>query len=118
MKDKMSVDEIKHAMENRHSVHPDQVDAASLRAAGCKDRVFLLPEGFNERASYMADVLVQMLGIGSPITGDLRFASGVICQSLSYLVNSASWRDGELHDFDRNNISRKLSPLVSRKESV
>ena len=107
----MNVEEIKYAIKSRQSLPPDQVDAASLLAAGCQDRVFLLPENFNERVSYMADVLVQMLGFGSPVKGDLRFASGVLCQALSYLVNSQSWRDGELHDFDREEIRRKVGRL-------
>jgi len=111
----MDVEEIKDAVKNRTSLPPDQVDEASLRAAGCQARVFLLPEGFNERASYMADVLVQMLGIGSPVKGNLRFTSGVICQALSYLVNSKSWRDGELHEFDIDEIRRKVGRLGSSR---
>lgn len=107
----LSVEEIKFAVERRVSVVPDEVNADSLRAAGCQSRVFLLPEGFNNRASYIADVLVQMLGCGSPVKGDLRMASGVLCQALSYLVNSASWRDGELHDFDLDEIRRKVGRL-------
>lgn len=75
--------------------------------------MFLLPEGFNNRASYMADVLVQMLGMGSPVKGDLRLVSGVLCQTLSYLVNSKSWRDGELHDFDLEEIRRKVGRITN-----
>ena len=106
-----TVEDIKYALGKRLSVRPEDVDGESLRKAGCQDRVFLLSKDFNERASYMADVLVQMLGTGSPVKGDLRFAAGTICQALSYLVNSQSWREGELLDFDRDEIRRKLRPL-------
>jgi len=105
------VEELKNAVERRVGVLPDNLTEASLREAGLQGRVFLLPEGFNERARYMADVLVQMLGIGSPVEGDLRMASGVLCQALSYLVNSSSWRDGELHNFDLDEIRRKVRRL-------
>ena len=111
----MDVEELKYAVEKRIGVPPDEITDAMLREAGLQGRVFVLPEKFNERASYMADVLVQMLGIGSPIKGDLRMASGTICQALSYLVNSASWRDGELHDFDLDEIRRKVGRLGSAR---
>ena len=111
----MDVDELRYSVKERLGVSPDDISGANLRDAGLKDRVFLLPEQFNERSSYMADVLVQMLGAGSPVKGDLRFVSGVLCQALSYLVNSQSWRDGELHDFDRDEIRRKVGRLGSSR---
>jgi hypothetical protein len=107
----MNIEEIKHAVENRIGVSPDEISEAMLREAGLQCRVYLLPESFNERATYMADVLVQMLGIGSPIKGDLRVVSGSLCQALSYLVNSASWCEGKLHDFDLDEIRRKVGRL-------
>jgi len=107
----LSEKDIKYSVENRLGVSPDEITAASLRNAGLKGQVFLLPENFNERASYMADVLVQMLGVGSPVKGDLRAVSGILCQALSYLVNSSSWRDGELHDFDFAEVRRKVSRM-------
>lgn len=109
------IDEIKYAMENRLSLPPDQVDEASLRAAGCMGRVFLLPEPFNERASYMGDVLVQMV-TRKPKDDDLRFVVGQLCQALSYTLNSTSWRDGKLHDFDLDEIRRKVGRLGCRNE--
>ena len=107
----MDVGELKYAVEKRIGVSPDEISEARLRDAGLLGRVFLLPEPLNERARYMADVLVQMLGMGSPVKGDLRMASGVLCQALSYLMNSSSWRDGELHDFDLDEIRRKVRRL-------
>lgn len=114
----MSVEEIKYAIENRIGLPPDMVDSASLREAGCQERVFLLPEPFNERARYMANVLVQMLGTGSPVKGELRAVSGVLCQALSYLVNSTSWREGKIYDFDLQEVKRKVQRLGAPEKDL
>ena len=113
----LDVEELRRAVEERIGVPPDEVTEALLREAKLQPRVFLLPENFNERASYIADVLVQMLGVGSPVKGDLRFLSGHLVQALSYLVNSQSWRDGKLHDFDAREIQRKLAVVVRHRDS-
>lgn len=106
----MSAEEIKYAMENRIAIRPDQVSEASLLEAGCSDRVVVLPEQFNDRVRYLGDVLVQMC-TRKPKDDKLRFAVGQLCQSLSYMLNSASWRDGELHDFDLDELRRKVGRL-------
>ena len=103
----MSINEIKYAMENRLSIPPDNLSAANLRAAGCTDRVVVLPEPFNERVSYLGDALVQML-TRNPNDAQLRAIVGQLCQALSYMINSASWRDGKLHEFDADELRRKL----------
>ena len=79
------------------------------------DRVCVLPENINERLSYLADVLVQAV-TRQPKDDQLRFVVGRLCQSLSYVMNSASWRDGVLHDFDRAEVERKLGRLTNRGE--
>ena len=107
----MTTEELRYSLENRLGVSPDELRGADLRAAGLSDRVFLLPNNFNDKASYMAGVLVQMFGVGSPVTGDLRMVAGVLCQSLSYLMNSTSWAAGELHGFDLSEIRRKVNRL-------
>ena len=104
---KMSPDDIKHAMEQRAGVLPEQLTSALLREAKCLERVCVLPEPANERASYLAHVLVQMLTT-IPKDDELRATVGTICQALSYMTNSASWREGELFDFDREELRRKL----------
>lgn len=109
----MDAEELKYSVEHRLGVVPDKIDEAMLREAGLDGRVFLLPKKFDERVRYMADMLVQMLGVGSPIKGDMRLTSGILCQALSYLINSSSWRDGELHDFDLDEIRRKVARLGS-----
>lgn len=104
--------DIRYAMQNRQTVSPDDLTAAKLRSVGCMSGVCVLPEPFNERASYLADILVQMVA-RKPKDDDLRFVVGRLCQTLGYTLNSASWREGELHDFDLQEVRRKLQPLVS-----
>ncbi|MCA9265371.1 MAG: hypothetical protein KDA60_16035 [Planctomycetales bacterium] len=111
----VSVEDIKYALEKRIGLPPGDLDAVSLREAGCMDRVCVLPENINERLSYLADVLVQAV-TRQPKDDQLRFVVGRLCQSLSYVMNSASWRDGVLHDFDRAEVERKLGRLTNRGE--
>jgi hypothetical protein len=107
----MNSQEIKYSLERRVSVPPDQLTSESLRNAGCLDRVCLLPENFNERASYLGDVLVQML-TRAPKDDNLRAFVGKLTLSLSYMLNSTSWQEGELFDFDVAEIKRKLGSLL------
>ena len=107
----MNAEEIRYAMQKRVSISPDQLIGATLREAGCMDRVCVLPEQFDERVSYLADVLVQMV-TRKPVDDKLRSTVGQLCQSLSYMMNSASWRDGELHDFDLLELKLKLGRFV------
>ena len=107
----LTASDIEYALNNRVSINPDDVCRSVLREAGCQDRVFVVPEDFADRVSYLGDVLVQML-TRHPKDGELRIVAGRLCQSLSYLLNSSSWRDGELHDFDADEIGRKLRPVI------
>lgn len=109
----MSPDDVRSVVERRASFAPDEVTAEALREAGCLDRVFALPKAMDERTSYFANVLAQMFGIGSHVKDDrLRATAGHLCQALCYLANSRSWHDGELHDFDAMELSRKLQHLT------
>lgn len=76
------------------------------------DRVCVLPEQFNERMSYLADVLVQSIRSTSVKDDRLRSTIGQLSQALSYMMNSASWRDGELHEFDEIELQSKLGRFV------
>lgn len=104
------VSEIKHALSKRSSIAPENVSAGALREAGCLDRVCVLPSDLNDRLSYLGDVLVQAV-TRHPTDDNLRRVIGQIAQTMSYTLNSASWRDGELHDFDMDEIRRKLAFL-------
>ena len=106
----MSVESIRYALENRTAILPVEVDEKSLREAGCWDHVCVLPDQFDDRVRYLGDALVQSL-TRSPKDDNLRLLVGTLCQSLSYVLNSTSWQDGELHDFDLDEIRRKLSSL-------
>lgn len=107
----MNKEQIKYSVENRSAVLPEQVTSAELRAAGYSERVCILPGDFNERASYLGDVLVQML-TRSPADDNLRATVGKLTMALSYMLNSCSWREGVLHDFDLDELKRKLGRLV------
>ena len=100
-------DYIKFALKERASIEPAVLTVDALRAAGCLDRVAVLPKGTNDRFRYLGDLLVQM--VRSAKTDDqLRATVGTLTQSLSYLLNSKSWSDGKLHDFDDQELRRKL----------
>lgn len=108
-------DEIKSAMDRRVSIAPEELTGAALREAGCMDRVCVLPEKFNERMSYLADVLVQSVRSTSVKDDRLRSTIGQLAQAMSYMMNSASWRDGELHDFDAMELQTKLGRFVKSR---
>lgn len=103
----LAADEIKRMVQNRVSFSLNEISEETLRDAGCWERVFVLPEPFNERVSYLGGALVQMT-TRKPEDDKLRSVVGKLCQSLSYILNSASWREGELHDFDLDELQRKL----------
>ena len=111
MIEQAQVDSIKASVERHYGLHPEKITAEALKKAGCMTTVVALPADSRERLAYLGNVLVQATGIGSEIKGDLRFVVGTICAALTYLFNSQSWRDGELHDFDRDEIRRKLKRI-------
>jgi hypothetical protein len=57
----MDAEEIKHVMDNRRGVYPDQLTREALREAGCSELACILPNDFNERISYLCNTLTQML---------------------------------------------------------
>jgi hypothetical protein len=107
----VNAEEIEIGMTSRRAFALDEIDAASLREAGCWERVLVVPENFNERVSYLGNLLVQMLT--REIKDDrLRSTVGQLAQSLEYMLNSTSWHDGVLHDFDADELQRKLGRFV------
>lgn len=100
-------DEVRAAMEHRRGMCPDQLTRDGLREAGCSELVCVLPKDFDERIRYLGNTLVQML-TRTKVDDQLRATVGELCQALSYMLNSSSWRDGELHEFDRDELKRKL----------
>ena len=111
----MSENLIVSAMKRRVSIAPEELTSAALREAGCLEKVCVLPEKFNERMSYLADVLVQSVCNSSVEDDQLRSTIGQLAQAMSYMMNSASWRDGKLHDFDRDELQRKLSRFAQER---
>ena len=110
----MNADEIKQAMEDRRGVYPDQLTRKELHEAGCSELVCILPSDFNERISYLGNTLTQML-TRSPKDDRLRATVGQLCQALSYMLNSCSWQEGELHDFDYQELQAKLGRFIKSR---
>ena len=84
---------------------------SAIEAAGFNpDVFFLVAKDFKQRVRYFGNVLVQM-ALREPFQKDdrLMVEIRVLTQALSYLLNSSSFEDGKLHDFDKKEIDRKLS---------
>lgn len=110
----MNAEEIKDAMDNRRGMQLEELTKEALREAGCMDVVMAIPADFKERTSYFGNLLAQMTMDNKGVKDDrLRLVVGQLCQSLSYMMNSCSWQEGELHDFDLDEIRRKLGRLLS-----
>lgn len=107
----LKAEEIKLMVERRTGIDPGELSPEEMKKAECWDKVFLVPGDFNTRASYIADVLVQMLGGNKIKDVRLRMAVGTLCQALSYLMNSRSWWEGQLFDFDEDELRRKLTRI-------
>jgi len=111
----MDAEQIKYAMDNRSSLPPEELTATMLREAGCLERVCVLPSDFKERMSYLANVLVQSISTQNVNDDRLRSTVGELSQALCYMMNSASWREGELHDFDSLELQEKLGRFVKSR---
>ena len=105
--DRAIEDEIRTAMDEKRGLHPDRLTREGLRTAGCWELVCVLPKDFDERVRYLANTLVQMM-TRTQVDDQLRAAVGELCRAMSYMLNSSSWKDGKLHDFDRDELKRKL----------
>jgi hypothetical protein len=108
----MSIEEIKHAVQNRKTIEPEGITENDLRIAGCLGRVAVLPYDRRERMSYLADVLVQSVNNELVKDDKLRLVVGRLCHALSYIINSCSWQEDELHDFDYRELQSKLKPFM------
>jgi hypothetical protein len=104
---KLSPKEIQSHLDQHIGIYPDAISTAALREAGCLEQVFPLPKPFNERVRFIANLLVQMVP-KAKCDDSLRAAVGSLAQALSYSVNSKSWSDGTLHDFDERELARKI----------
>lgn len=103
---------IQATMKLRAGFHLEELTEAALRQAGCLPTVAVLPEPFNERVRYLGDLLVQMVVKSKCGDDRLRHTVGTLAQSFSYLLNSSSWADGTLHEFDKDELSRKLRHIA------
>ena len=111
----MDAEEIKQAMQNRRGLHLEELTTEALREAGCMDVVMAIPKDFMERTSYIGNLLAQMTMDNKGVKDDrLRLVVGQLCQALSYMMNSCSWREGELHDFDLMELQSKLGRFIKK----
>lgn len=109
MNDDAMTQKIKSSLEEHHGIFPEGVTRKQLREAGCLETVAVLPKDFDARVQYLGNLLVQMLTRSAEIPDDrLRGATGTLAQSLSHLLNSTSWADRELHDFDLDELRRRV----------
>lgn len=108
----VNTEDIKDALQRRVTVEPEEITKDDLRKADCLERVAVLPIDLHERMSYLADVLVQTINTRSVKDDRLRSTVGALCHALSYMMNSCSWQEGELHDFDYLELQRKLARFI------
>ena len=111
----VDAEEIKNAMDGRRGVWPDEITREALREAGCLETVCVLPSDFRERMSYLANVLVQSISNQAVKDDRLRSTVGQLSQALCYMMNSCSWHEGELHDFDYAELQSKLGRFVESR---
>ena len=107
----MKPEELKSLMEERVGIPIESLTPALLREAGCMERVAVLPENYNDRIRYLGNLLVQMI-TSAKCDDRLKSRVGHLSQSMSYLLNSQSWSDGKLYDFDSDELKRKLRHFI------
>jgi len=109
------VTSIKDALRSRNGVDCDNLTAEDLYDAGCVYFVAPLPKDFQKRVQYLGDLLAQM-ALNHPVKDDqLRMVLRSIATAFSYLLNSTSYQEGTLRNFDAVEISQKLSPCHLEK---
>ena len=117
MKSPIDAESIRSRVDGRYTFDLSELSSEALKEADCWDRVLVVPNDTDLRFSYLADSLVQMTNSAANSSSkdtDLRYAVGQICQALSYVANSASWREGTLLDFDLEELRGKLHRLGAR----
>ncbi len=115
----MNVNELKYAIKNRRGIYPEEITQDVLRDAGCMPVVMPIPQDFMERTSHLGNCLAQMTMDSKCVKDDrLRSVVGQLCQALSYMFNSTSWQDGELHDFDMLELQIKLGRFLKQETTA
>lgn len=100
--------------------HQKEIEADGL----WHDRLFLLPADTKERMQMLGNLFVGMMrnlyscpySSAVPMNDAMRIELKSLATTLSYLMNSSSFRDGVLHDFDRLEIDTRLKRV--RKKSI
>ena len=113
----MDIEEVRRRVESRVPIGlREWVESTqAISEAGFDpDACLLVSQNFKKRAQYLGDVVAQMFMRQEAKSGDEGLAAelGALAQAFSHLLNSASFRDGKLHDFDKLEIARKLRRIV------
>ena len=106
----LSVEDLQARVVASNGVYPDEVNLDLLHEAECLSYLVVLPKDFNKRTQYLGNLLAQMCLAHK---GELRMDLGRIAAALSYLLNSTSFREGKYHDYDKQEIKRKLRGLTT-----
>lgn len=108
MRDKWTAEQLKQWMELGRGIHPENLDPEAMEEAGCDYNVALIPKDYGQRLRQFGNLLAQMCLNHKLKDPKLRMELATIAASLSYLINSSSFRDGEYHAFDEAEVSAKL----------
>lgn len=82
----------------------EAIEKAGFRGGGA----VLVKKDHKERVRQWGNDLVQMACRSDRLDERLTMELRSITQALSHLLNSQSYADGKLYDFDKNTIDRKL----------
>ncbi len=113
---KEEIEMLKDAVKDHNGLYISQLselDEKCFKEAGVDRIVALLPLDKNERLRYLGNILVQLIFNNKDFKEKrLGFYLGQQAQALSYLLNSFSFRNGEIEEFDKFEISNKLKHLI------
>jgi hypothetical protein len=110
-------DRIKHAIRERRGMYLSELTPEALSDAECMFTVAPLPDDYDSRLRYLGDLLAQMALNHKVADAKLKLHLCSIAAAFSYLLNSSSYRDGELHGFDADELARKLRPVATRSNN-
>jgi len=103
-----TAEEIIEALKTHAGLYPGEVTNDSLREAKCELFMMPIPEDFNSRISHIGNLLAQMCNNVRHKDDRLLLDLKTISSTLSYLINSSSFRDGEYFEFDKSLVNKRL----------
>lgn len=107
----LTLEDVLRRVEQHVPFTPEEVLASreAIEAAGFRpDSCVLVKKKSKERVRQWGDDLVQMACNATIQDDRLRAEVRSMTQALSHLLNSQSYEDGVLHDYDKKTIDCKL----------